>query len=368
MTAVHEWAGPDALERASGVDELLSAVGAPVTARRPWLGRWAEAYPDWEPWVVAIGPNAGSLEAAALLARRRTAGVTQVTGLAHGATDRSRCLVSATVMAAEALADALASRLRSLRGPWSLVVEQLPEDEPAAPLLVARAPCGQVERGDGCPVLPIDVRDPAAYVKKKVRRDLRQARERLEAEGAVATVEHLSTPEAVLDALPTVVALHRARDHDVGRPSALDDDRRRRFYLEAVGDLARCGAAEATFVRIDGAIAAYELSLLDGATYRLFDGRMATPYARFNPGHLATEAILRRVVDDPRLEAIDWMRGEQPYKLHMARHVDGMVEVRAWSSAAVRTVADAPRWARARFRQVRAEHPAVARAWKAVRR
>jgi hypothetical protein len=80
--------GPEAL-RATGAqfDELLAAIGAPVTTRRPWLQAWVDSYPMYEPVMFALYGPTGGLEAAAPLAVRRRLGTRTVTALGHGPSD-----------------------------------------------------------------------------------------------------------------------------------------------------------------------------------------------------------------------------------------------------------------------------------------
>ena len=196
---------------------------------------------------------------------------------------------------------------------------------------------------------------------------MRQARERLAAEGRGVSVTQLVDPGDIASVLPAVVALHRARDHAASRRSDLDDEARRTFYESVVRQHSARREVELWLVRVDGELAAYDLAFVDGSAYRLWDGRIAPALSRFAPGHLGREAVLERVVSDPALDELDWMRGEQPYKHQMARAVDATHELRAWSSPAAAAALDMPRRGRAWFRQMRTEYPVLQRAWMAVK-
>ena len=53
-------------------------------------------------------------------------------------------------------------------------------------------------------------------------------------------------------------------------------------------------------------------------------------------GRLANTEALRRVVTGEDYDELDWMRGEEPYKLQSATEVVPTVSVTAWSSTGLR--------------------------------
>jgi len=53
-------------------------------------------------------------------------------------------------------------------------------------------------------------------------------------------------------------------------------------------------------------------------------------------GRLANPEALRHVVQDQQYDALDWMRGEEPYKLQSATEVVPTVVLRAWSTPVLR--------------------------------
>src|SRR5213595_178593 len=113
-------------EIGSELDELLEHVGAPVTARRPWIDLWVETYRTWQPWCLTVrSPDTGRLDAAALLATRTRFGITDIVGLGHGPSDYLR-LPARDLAAAEQLGSLVADGLRRRPGRWRLVIDQLP--------------------------------------------------------------------------------------------------------------------------------------------------------------------------------------------------------------------------------------------------
>lgn len=349
------------------LDALMDEVASPITARRPWLQCWVDANPDVEPWAITLRTEDGRLDGVALLGRSRQRGIHRITALGHGFSDRSRPLVARTPPAAEALARAVAEAV-SARRPWSFVLEQLPVDDPVATRLESLLPRASLVPGDGCPVLHIDDRNPRSYSTKKTRRDVTQGRKRLAEEGLDLEIAYLDKPDEVVDAIPLVIDLRRQRDHALGRRSHLDDPRQREFYLEVVRAHAEDGLVELIIVRIGGVPAAFDLAFCDGSAYRLWDGRIASDFARFSPGHLSREALLERVVPDPVFTELDWMRGEQSYKRQLATSVEPTALLQAYSSPAVRTFTELPRRTRTLVARVRDSHPIFKQGLEVVKR
>ncbi|MDP8991947.1 MAG: GNAT family N-acetyltransferase [Actinomycetota bacterium] len=361
-------AGDDALDRLGpGLDALHAATGVPVTARRAWLESWADCYRAWEPWCIAVTAGDGDLAGAAVLARRRLGPLVDVVGLGHGPSD-SAALPARDEAAARALARAVVAHLRSLRPAWRLRVEQLPEGDAVATAIARDLPHAAIVRGDGCPRIHVDEGSrPDDYLSDKVRRDERRAVNRLMREGLGHRVEHLRRPEEVLAALPELVRVHRQRDRALSRKSDLDVAESLCFYRRVVARHAEHGEVQLSLLRIDGELAAYDLTFLDGAAYRFWDGRIDTRWGRFSPGHLLCSAVLKRAAEDRRVAELDWMRGEETYKLRIAATVAPHQHLHAWSSPPVRALDRAPRRARAAFAAARDRHPGLQRAWLAVK-
>jgi len=59
---------------------------------------------------------------------------------------------------------------------------------------------------------------------------------------------------------------------------------------------------------LDGELAAYTVALLDGLSYRIYDGHMDTAFARYSPGRLIEAAAMDRAGNAGYRE-VDWMTG-----------------------------------------------------------
>lgn len=341
-------------------DELTAAVGCPVTARRTWLQAWVDCYaPTWTAWVPVVERD-GLLLAAAPLARRRRAGLLQVRGIGFGRTDDVRLPVR-DAGAAAALADAVADGLHG-RGPWVLDIEQLPVDDPVVDALVRRLPGARLVPGDGMPTVHVVDRDPRAYLSKNSRKALAKIANRLKAAGLAPEVRWSRDAAEVAALLPEMAAVHRARDADMGRRSDHSDPRAAAFYEQVALRHAERGEVEVLTVRLGGDLAAYVLGFRDGRALRSWDNRLAPRWAEYSAGRLANTEALTHVVTTADLDELDWMRGEEPYKLQTATEVVPTVSLRAWSSPSVRRLDDAVE----RAREAKRSSPAVGRAWAAL--
>ncbi|HEX9375676.1 MAG TPA: GNAT family N-acetyltransferase [Actinomycetota bacterium] len=360
--------GRDLLDRLGpALDDLLAAVDAPVTARRPWLQTWIECYTDLEPWGVAIESQGGRLEAAALFAERTRQGKVEIVGLGHGPCDQLR-LPTRSEEAGEALATAVADELARRRGRWTLRFEQLLVDDPVAAGVVRRVRRGTLVPGDGSPVLAFDKgRDFKSYVGHNSRGVAKTMRNRVKRAGMELAIESLRDPARVADALPEVEAVHRDRDLQLVRKSDLDDPRMERFWRAVIVQHAERGEVELVSLRLSGKLAGYVVGLLDGRSYRLWDGRFAPEFSWYSPGRLADQSALLSALEDERFEEFDWMRGEEEYKLRNCSHVQPAQHLLAWSSWWVRVLVEGPRKTKASLKRFRDRSKVLQRLWLKVK-
>jgi CelD/BcsL family acetyltransferase involved in cellulose biosynthesis len=361
--------GAGVLARSSrGFDRLAQRLGLPLTARLDYLGRFAAAHPEWRPWVVAVTGADGEWQAGALLARRRRYGLTRITGLGHQVCDHGR-LPATDAAAATVLAEAIAVGLAVLPGPWTLRLEQLPADDPVARLLAARLRHAEIVAGVGLPRIDLSAGpEPATYLTKKYRQQVEAARRRFAAAGVRPRLVHLRTPAEVEPVLADLLEIRRSRDRAALYRRELDDERRAGWWRAAMLHFAELGQLELTVLDVGaGPPAGYNAALLDGTSYRCWDGRINPAWHQQWPGQLLFGELLPRVIADPRWSEIDYLRGETPFKLRTATDVVPTSHLLAWSSASVRLASGAPGAARGRLRIWKDAHPAADRAWRAAR-
>ena len=349
------------------LDDLLRAVGAPVTARRPWLQSWVDSYRDHQPWAITVTSD-GELTAAALLAAHRRSAHVEVVGLGHGPSDLAR-LPARDRASAEALAAAVEEALGGLEEPWTLRIEQLPTDDAVAAAVRERFPNSALVPGDDSPIARFgENRDPHAHIAKSVRSSVRRCWNRLGRERHEVELSYERGAAEIAALLPEVERVHRARDAALGRRSDLDAPNAARFWRDAIGTHAARGEVEVTAMRVDGRLAAYVVGLLDGDVYRMWDGRFEPDLAPYSPGKLSFDATLRRVIADGGFVAFDWMRGLEAYKLRMSNDVVPAQHLVAWSSPLLRAKVETPRRMKLALKAVKDRHEPLERAWRFVKR
>ncbi|MGQ0521640.1 MAG: GNAT family N-acetyltransferase [Actinomycetota bacterium] len=305
------------------LDELHQACGAPVTARRAWLRAWLGAYNPATVWAVAVrDASCGRLDAIALLSDRDRGGWDEVSPLGRRQQDRG-WLPARTPAAAHALAIAVTSRLQSRSRPWVLRLGQLPAGDPVANAL-ADSMRGSLTL-PGVPIPKVELDAPGTvedWLGKGMRKQLRKARNRLDDDGVGMTIDFDRAPERVGHLLGEVEHTHRAREEHARRASDLDSQPGLRFWRDVIVGHAALGEVEIATLRLDGQLGAYVVSLLDGDTNRVLDGRFATSWARYSPGRLLETAVLERAHRDPAFVQVDWMNGCASEKLLVANAVD----------------------------------------------
>jgi len=336
--------GADVLERLGPrLDELHAATRAPVTARRPWLEAWRATHPGYEPLAFALVDSSGALAGAALLARRRQRFWSEHVALGTGLSDQVR-FPAVDAVAARRLAGAIAAHLRALDGAWTLLVRHLPEDDPVARGVAEELGCAALAAGDQSPTLRFGAdRTLRGYVSKNHHQQVRRMSNRLRGEGLEPVIEHLRDPAAIEAVLPEVVRVCLARDVELRGTSFLDREGTLAFFHAVVRVHAARGEVELTTLRLNGELAAYVLCFLDHGAHRMWNCRLEPRWGRYGVGRIANNAALEHALADPGAHEFDWMRGAEAYKLSLCNHVEQALDLRAWSTPAVRSVLDTSR-------------------------
>jgi CelD/BcsL family acetyltransferase involved in cellulose biosynthesis len=319
---VRETSGPAALDDlGAAYDELAARLDLPLTSRRPWLTCWTRAYPTLVPWAVTAWEGS-DLVGACLLARRRLGTGIEIVSLGHGRNDRTRLLAHDDHVAA-ALATTIAHCLETVGRPWSLRVEQVPTDDPVAAGVAAALPGAWLMPGGSVPgVAFVSGRSVGPYLSKNLRRQLQKSTNRIATDGFEVVMAFTQAEGQLRILVDEIEQIHRTRDHDVGRTSDIDDAAGRHLWRSTIGSHIGRGIVEIATLRLDGALAAYVVSFLDGDTYRVFDGRFVTGWARYSPGRLLEVETLARALGDERFGRLDWMNSVAPDKLIAANTLE----------------------------------------------
>ena len=359
--------GADAVAALPRLADLHAATDTPITARSTWLTAWARSRPAAVPRLVLV-EDEGAVVAAAPLAVLAGRVLSRVVAWGHEDSDAVR-LPAVDAAAADRLAAALAADLRSLRGPWVLRLEQLPADDPVVTALTGRHDGLDRVVGDGSPVTRFGPdRSLAAHLSRNGRRTVNSARNRVARAGVSLDVAVATGPDEVRRLLPAIVELRRARDHALGRPSAVDRPERYAFFTTALPDLAAAGELELSTAHVDGQLAAYVVGLRDGGWLRLWDGRFDPRWYDLGIGRILDAEVLTRALADPALCGLDWMRGEEEYKARAANDVVAACHLVGASSSAVAAATSALPRARGRARALLDAHPGLRRRYVALKR
>jgi CelD/BcsL family acetyltransferase involved in cellulose biosynthesis len=327
------------------LDQMHEKVGTSLLARRAVVQAWADAFPEWEPWVFALVER-GEVRAVAPLARRRMRGGLQVVSLGDAALDVSPIAAcddeSMILLAAE-----LRRALDATRHPWVLRLRRLPADSQLLDTLSGLFATASVIPGARRPETRFaDDRDPRCYLTRNTRKADRKALSRARRECGSLDVRWLDRWAQIEPLLPEVVRIHRERDLELRGWTLLDDPEQARFYRQVIES--HTEDWRLLIVTIDESVAAYALCLRDGSALRMWDSRVAPAWRRYSPGLIANVEIVRFAAAGS-FDVVDWGCGDQRYKTSMATDVVPTADFIAWSSRLCRTVLAGRRTVRTRL-------------------
>ena len=349
------------------LDDLLTRTEAPISARRIWWEAWTDAFAE-EPWLLTLhGPDAGLSACAPLVRRRRARGRTEVVLLGHGTSDFAR-LPAVDGAAAQALAERIVAELETIEGQWHLRLEHLPPGDPTAFHLARLLPEGRwtLPWDRASPYLRLAPgTGPDDYYSSSGRKKRRRARRTFERAGG--TVRQVRDSDEIARLLPTLAALRRERDHDQDRRSDLDNPRYHAFWSALVINLAASSELEVALAEVNGELVAYDIGLLDGSTYRIWDGRFTPRAEALSPGRVLRDADLERALELGCLE-LDHQRGITVAKMQLASDVRPVSVLEAWSSPRAARTMLATRASLSWAKQHRDANPRLDAAWRRVKR
>lgn len=314
------------------IDAFHREVDAPITSRWPWMSAWFQLHPDAEVQCLIVRSSIGKIDAAALLARQRNGKIVRFFSVCNQLSNVAS-LFARDEKSADVLAKGIADLVNGWNGPWSLEFSQIAGDNPVAsslkshlPLLetVTQLSVPQVVFGEG---IGLD-----QLLSKNMRKQLRRVNSKLEILADDWKVEFHRGTASIMALLPEIESIHISRDHDRRNESDLDDAIERRFWQESVVTHTYTDELELATLTINGSIAAYVISLVDGSAYRVLDGRMNGKFSEFSPGRILEAATLDRVLHDDAFEVLDWMTGVAPETILAVNHWQERVGLRVASS------------------------------------
>jgi CelD/BcsL family acetyltransferase involved in cellulose biosynthesis len=290
-------------------DGLADRVGASPFARPGWYEAWWEAFGDeGRLGVVALRGESGRLRAVAPLVR--DGAVTRSPSNEH--TPRFGLLAEDE----EALGELarIIFRLRQQRLSLS------PLDAAAPTLDAVRAAAEEagyrtVERVElTSPFRALaGVTEADALLDRKMRKELRRCRRRLEERGALEVVVERGDGdlEAALEEAFDVEA--RGWKGEAGTAIAASDDTRA-FYAGVARWAAGRGTLRFVQLRLDGRVIAFEIDILEGGGLHSLKAGFDPEYAASSPGHLAALAAVQEAID-AGAATYELLGDAEPYKL-----------------------------------------------------
>ncbi len=301
---------------AKDFDDLVEDLNGPLMGSWPWLQHWAESFTNWTPMMVEVRtPDTGQLAGCAMLAVDKTESGARVMAMGHTSSLYAG-LPARDPAAAKALASAIVDALDGLADTWALELEQIPEDDPTI-----RHLSGMLDNGQLLPELRVprvvfsSAHNAEQVLSKGKRKQLRKARNRIEQAGLDMVIGFDRGRAISAELIDEVESVHVSRDRHARRNSDLDRPAEREFWRRVVEGGNEDWEIEIATLRLDGELAAYAVAILDGDTYRIYDGRMSTDWQHYSPGRLVESAALSRALSDQRFAVLDWMSGIAAEKL-----------------------------------------------------
>ncbi len=327
---------------AQDIKELNEALDTPLMASWPWLETWFRSFPHWTPLMVEVrSAESAELMACAFFATIRRSEGTAIVAAGHGSSQFTS-LQYRTPEAAAALASAIAAALREVPGAWSLELEQVHEADQTLIHLV-----DELEQAQMLPELRVPrvafstAHDASDVLSKSMRKQLRRAQNKISKSGLELAISFDRGKAITTELIDEIESVHISRDRHARRDSDLDRPAEREFWRQVCEAPIGRWEVEIASLRLGGKLAAYVVALLDGNTYRVYDGRMNTEFQHYSPGRLIEAAALARAIADDRYAVLDWMNGVAAEKLLTANMSEGRARLVATST--VRYLGDSPK-------------------------
>jgi CelD/BcsL family acetyltransferase involved in cellulose biosynthesis len=186
--------------------------------------------------------------------------------------------------------------------------------------------------------------------------------------GLKPEIETVTAADDIAPVLPRVMEIAGLRQAELTGRRKLDQPRHAAFFRGVVLEHALRGEVELMLLRVGGDIGAYSLTFRDGTIARMWSSHYHPRWSCYSPGHVLSRALVERCVGCPDIEALDWMKGLEPYKLRTANHVEPAQSLRAWSGRGARSAGMASEWLRAALKETRERYPLLRRLQVGFRR
>jgi CelD/BcsL family acetyltransferase involved in cellulose biosynthesis len=175
----------------------------------------------------------------------------------------------------------------------ALLVEQLPEQAPAVPMLLeagrARGRITLVERQHVSPIVRLD----GFELERKTRKELARLGRRLEDEHEVA-YSVVEPPADLFTQLREGFELEASGWKGARQTAILHSAQTRAFYQFVAESSAAAGRLRLSSITVDGRMVAFDLCLVDHNRLWILKGGYAEDFRRYAPGLLLTLAQIER--------------------------------------------------------------------------
>jgi CelD/BcsL family acetyltransferase involved in cellulose biosynthesis len=308
-------------------DTLADRVGAPPFLRPGWFAAWHRAYGN------------GTLEVLRVRDEGRLVGVLPVE-LRDGATLSPTNTHTPVFGAIAASPDAERALARKLLDVAEGRIEFAYVETSSTLLATLREMLRSAKRSERRSVLTEVVARPPyvataggwdAYLagrSRKLLKDIRRRRRRLEEVGTVEVTVH-SSVHGLTEALDEFVALEASDWKAVEGTSIGSRGASRRFYAEIAHWAARRGWLRLIFLRLDGRPVAAEFDLECGGSLYALKCGFDSEYRSFGPGQLLNHDCIKMAFDGG-LSSYEFLGTDEPYKMFWTDTTREQVRVRSF--------------------------------------
>ncbi|HEY4760075.1 MAG TPA: GNAT family N-acetyltransferase [Thermoguttaceae bacterium] len=174
--------------------------------------------------------------------------------------------------------------------------------------------------------LPATWEEYLEILSKSYRRQVRRLeRDYFEKGRAVfRIVERLDDLTAAMDLL---IDMHQRRRHSLGEPGCFSSPWFTAFYRGVLPQMMRQGQLQFFLLEFDGRPVAVEYDLTGGGVLYAYQAGVEPDAMEHQPGKLLTLAIIRWAIEQG-YRALDFLRGDEPYKAHFRAVPRPSLEIR----------------------------------------
>ncbi len=288
-----------------------------------WMTKWAEVYVrSGDLMVLTVHDTGGELVAVAPWYLDRSGGRRTIRWLGSGEVCSEYLSILCRPEAHDVSAPALAEFLKSGRAPaWDLMeLGAVDEQDLVVPrlfgLLGRAGSFGLRSEGLRCwrLDLPSDWDELLALLSRSHRKQLRRLLRRIETGGRYQ-LTRVDSRTGLDRALPELVRLHEARRASLGGSGAFGSNRFLEFQSAVMPALLESGQLRLFTLQADGETIAVDYQLVGGTVAYAYQIGISTDHLREQPGNLITLLTIRAALEEG-LTAVDFLRGDEPYKPH----------------------------------------------------